>query len=164
MDKKVNSLIKKYSDNELSLNKLVVSAFVHCNSLTVKEGYLASYIAEKKDGLDEDISILSSECSVEDVINIFELAIPKEEKTANGAVYTPKYIRDYIVSHIVHSTKKPLEYCLCADISCGCGAFLFTLLEAIHEYTAIPYKKILHHLYGIDISSTSIGRAKYYWH
>ena len=57
MDKKVNSLIKKYSDNELSLNKLVVSAFVHCNSLTVKEGYLASYIAEKKDGLDEDISI-----------------------------------------------------------------------------------------------------------
>ena len=77
MDKKVNSLIKKYSDNELSLNKLVVSAFVHCNSLTVKEGYLASYIAEKKDGLDEDISILSSECSVEDVINIFELAIPK---------------------------------------------------------------------------------------
>lgn len=80
MDKKVNSLIKKYSDNELSLNKLVVSAFVHCNNLTVKEGYLASYIAEKKDGLDEDISILSSECSVEDVINIFELAIPKEEK------------------------------------------------------------------------------------
>ena len=160
MDKKVNLLIRKYSDNELSLNKLVVSAFVHSNSLIVNEGYLASYIAEKKDGLDEDIAILSSECSVEDVINIFELAIPKEEKTANGAVYTPKYIRDYIVSHIVHSIKKPLEYCLCADISCGCGAFLFTLLETIHECTAIPYKKILHHLYGIDISSTSIGRAK----
>lgn len=82
MDKKVNLLIKKYSDNELSLNKLVVSAFVHSNSLIVNEGYLASYIAEKKDGLDEDIAILSSECSVEDVINIFELAIPKEEKTA----------------------------------------------------------------------------------
>ena len=117
MDKKVNLLIRKYSDNELLLNKLVVSAFVYCNSLTVNEGYLASYIAEKKDGLDEDIAILSSKCAVEDVINIFELAIPKEEKTANGAVYTPKYIRDYIVSHIVHSIKKPLEYCLCADIS-----------------------------------------------
>ena len=45
MDKKVNSLIRKYSDNELLLNKLVVSAFVYCNSLIVNEGYLASYIA-----------------------------------------------------------------------------------------------------------------------
>ena len=160
MNKKVYSLIKKYSDNELSLNKLVVSAFVHCNHLSVDEGYLASYIAEKEDGLDDDIAILSSECSVENVINIFELAIPKEEKTANGAVYTPKYIRDYIVGHIVHSTRKPLENCLCADISCGCGAFLFTLLEKIRECTALPYRRILHHLYGIDISSTSIGRAK----
>lgn len=160
MNKKVYSLIKKYSDNELSLNKLVVSAFVHCNRLSVNEGYLASYIAEKEDGLDDDIAILSSECSVEDVINIFELAIPNEEKTTNGAVYTPKYISDYIVAHIVHSTRKPLENCLCADISCGCGAFLFTLLEKIRECSALPYKKILHHLYGIDISSTSIGRAK----
>lgn len=160
MNKKVYSLIKKYSDNELLLNKLVVSAFVHCNRHSVNEGYLASYIAEKEDGLDDDIAILSSECSVEDVINIFELAIQKEEKTTNGAVYTPKFIRDYIVGHIVHSTRKPLENCLCADISCGCGAFLFTLLEKIRECSALPYKKILHHLYGIDISSTSIGRAK----
>lgn len=160
MNKKVYSLIKKYSDNELSLNKLVVSAFVYCNRLSVNEGYLASYIAEKEDGLDDDIAILSSECSVEDVINIFELAIPNEEKSTNGAVYTPKYIRDYIVGHIVHSTRKPLENCLCADISCGCGAFLFTLLEKIRECSALPYKKVLHHLYGIDISSTSIGRAK----
>lgn len=160
MNKNVYSLVKKYSDNELLLNKLVVSAFVHCNRLSVNEGYLASYIAEKEDGLDDDIAILSSECSVEDVINIFELAIPKEEKTANGAVYTPKYIRDYIVGHIVHSTRKPLENCLCADISCGCGAFLFTLLEKIRECSALPCRSILHHLYGIDISSTSIGRAK----
>lgn len=160
MNKKVYSLIKKYSDNELSLNKLVVSAFVHCNRLSVNEGYLTSYIAEKEDGLDDDIAILSSECSVEDVINIFELAIPNEEKKTNGAVYTPKYIRDYIVGHIVHSTRKPPGNCLCADISCGCGAFLFTLLEKIRECSALPYKKILHHLYGIDINSTSIGRAK----
>lgn len=160
MNKKVYSLIKKYSDNELLLNKLVVSAFVHCNRLSVNEGYLTSYIAEKEDGLDDDIAILSSECYVEDVINIFELAIPNEEKKTNGAVYTPKYIRDYIIGHIVHSTRKPLENCLCADISCGCGAFLFTLLEKIRECSALSYKKILHNLYGIDISSTSIGRAK----
>ncbi len=160
MDKKVNLLIKKYADNELALNKLVVSSFVRSNGLTINGGYLASYIANKQDELGEDIDVLSKECSQEDVINIFELAIPQTEKTANGAVYTPKYIRDYIVNQAVHSTKKPLEDCLCADISCGCGAFLFTLLEKIYERTTLSYKEILHHLYGVDISAVSIGRAK----
>lgn len=160
MDKKVNLLIKKYADHELALNKLVVSAFVRSNGLSVTGGYLASYIANKQDELDEDIDILSKECSLEDVINVFELAIPQTEKTANGAVYTPKYIRDYIVNQVIHSAKNPLEGCLCADISCGCGAFLFTLLEEIHERTTLAYKEILHHLYGVDISSVSIGRAK----
>lgn len=119
MDKKVNLLIKKYADNELALNKLVVSSFVRFNGLTVNGGYLAPY-----------------------------------------AVYTPKYIRDYIVNQVVHSVKKPLKSCLCADISCGCGAFLFTLLEKIREQTTLPYKEILHHLYGVDISAVSIERAK----
>lgn len=160
MDKKVNSLIKKYEDNEFALNKLVVSAFVRSNGLTAHEGYLASYMANAQDDLDEDIDILSRKCSLEDVINIFELAIPQAEKTTNGAVYTPKYIRDYIVNQVVRSSKRPLEECLCADISCGCGAFLFTLLEKIHESTTLSCKEILHHLYGIDISSVSIGRAK----
>lgn len=160
MDKKINSLIKKYADDELALNKLVVSAFVRSNNLTIKDGYLAKYIGNKVDKLDEDILSLSNNCTVEDVISIFELAIPQIEKTANGAVYTPKYIRDYIVNQIVHSIKKPLENCLCADISCGCGAFLFTLLEKIHEVTSLPYKKIIAQLYGVDISTISIGRAK----
>ena len=160
MDKKINSLIKKYSDNELALNKLVVSAFMRANELAVHEGYLYSYIATQQDGLDEDIITLSPECSLENVITIFELAIPQTEKTTNGAVYTPKYIRDYIVNQVLYSVKKPLEACLCADISCGCGAFLFTLLEKIHERTALTYKLALHHLYGIDISAISIGRAK----
>ncbi len=160
MDKKVNLLIKKYADNELALNKLVVSTFVRSNELAVNEGYLASYIATKQDGLDEDMEILSRDCSLENIINIFELAIPQSEKTTNGAVYTPKYIRDYIVNQVVHSIKKPLENCLCADISCGCGAFLFTLLEKIHERTELSYQEVLHHLYGVDISAVSIGRAK----
>lgn len=153
-------LIKKYSDNELALNKLVASAFVRANDLAIHEGYLNTYMATPQDGLDEDINTLSRECSLENVITIFELAIPQTEKTTNGAVYTPKYIRDYIVNQVIQSVKKPLDDCLCADISCGCGAFLFTLLEKIHERTALSYKMALHHLYGIDISAISIGRAK----
>lgn len=42
MDKNINILIKKYSDNESALNKLVVSAFVQAQNLTITDGYLAS--------------------------------------------------------------------------------------------------------------------------
>ena len=50
--------------------------------------------------------------------------------------------------------------CLCADIACGCGAFLYTLAETIHERTQVPFVTIFHHLYGVDISEMSITRAK----
>lgn len=160
MDKNINILIKKYSDNESALNKLVVSAFVQAQNLTITDGYLASFIDNEPNDLDEDIEFLSQRCSIEDIIHIFELAIPQSERTTNGAVYTPKYIRDYIVKQILHSTKQPLAECLCADISCGCGAFLYTLMEEIHQRTLLSYKIIIQHLYGLDISAVSIGRAK----
>ena len=133
MDKKIKLLIEKYSDNELLLNKLVVSAFANVNKIEFCEGFLLQYIEKNDKELLADIAVLSKQCSVEDVISVFELAIPNAEKTANGAVYTPKYVRDYIVSQITHSIEKPLTDCLCADISCGCGAFLYTLAKAIHD-------------------------------
>lgn len=160
MDKKINILIKKYCDNESALNKLIVSAFVQAHHLTIKEGYLASFITKEQDELNEDLEYLSQRCSIEDIIHIFELAIPQSERTTNGAVYTPKYIRDYIVKQILHSTRQSLDECLCADISCGCGAFLYTLMEEIHQRTNLSYQSVIQHLYGLDISVVSIGRAK----
>ena len=156
MDKKVNALINKYTNDELLLDKLVVSSFSRCQNLDVHKGYLVQYVAEEKDGLEQDITLLSRECTLEDVISIFELVIPQVEKTINGAVYTPKYIRDYIVSQAFPSVGKPLTECLCADISCGCGAFLFTLADYIHTETGQPFAEIYHNLYGIDISEISI--------
>ena len=160
MDKRINSIIKRYSDNEVALNKLVVSAYVRANNLEANDGFISSYIVDAKNSLNEDIEVLKESCQLEDVINIFELAIPDSEKTTNGAVYTPKFIREYIVNKALESATKPLEQCLCADISCGCGAFLYTLSEHIHMKTGISYRNILHNIYGVDISETSIGRAK----
>lgn len=160
MDKKINSLIKKYADSELLLSKFVVTSFVRCHQLQIEGGFLMPFVAQQEDGLDADIDVLSKDCSIEDVITIFEQAIPQEERTANGAVYTPKYIRDYIIAQVMHSTQKPLAGCLCADIACGCGAFLYTLADYIHAEANAPYTDILHRLYGVDISSVSVGRAK----
>ena len=160
MDKITNQIIQRYTDNELRLNQLVVNAFARHHNLTVSDGLLAQYCLPSDSELSEDVKLLADNCGIEEVINIFELAIPQEEKTANGAVYTPQYIRDFIVDNIIKSTKKSLSECLCADISCGCGAFLFTLAEYIHAASGMAFVDIYHHLYGVDISAISIGRAK----
>lgn len=110
--------------------------------------------------LNPDVEALPRNISLEDVITIFELAIPEAERTTNGAVYTPSYIRNYIVGQVLHSTTKPLDICLCADIACGCGTFLYTVAECIHERTRLPFASIYHHLFGVDISEMSITRAK----
>jgi hypothetical protein len=155
MDKKINTLIKNYSDNADLINKLVVTAFLRCHSLEAGKGFLAQFIDKEP-----DVEVLPSAISLEDVITIFELAIPVAERTANGAVYTPSYIRNYIVGQVLHSISKPLGECLCADIACGCGAFIYTLAETIHECTQASFATIYHHLYGVDISEMSITRAK----
>lgn len=160
MDKKIKALIEKYSDNEALLIQLVVTAFARFNHLELGNGFLAAFVGAASEELEADIELLSAQCAMEDVISFFELAIPDAEKTANGAVYTPKYIRDYIVRQVMHSIEKPMAECLCADISCGCGAFLYTLAQYIHEHTGEQFCNIFNHLYGVDISATSVNRAK----
>ena len=139
---------------------MVVTAFLRCYQLKAGAGFLAKFVAKETDKLDNEVRTLSANCTIEDVITIFELAIPNAERTCNGAVYTPKFIRDYIVSQVLHSVNKPLDACLCADIACGCGAFLYTLAENIHERTHVSFTTIYHHLYGVDISEVSTIRAK----
>ena len=155
MDKNINSIIKKYSDKPDLMNRLVVTAFLRSHHLEADTGFLTQFI-----DVDSDVEAFPFSISLEDVITIFELAIPRDERTTNGAVYTPSYIRKYVVGQVLRSTTKSLESCLCADISCGCGAFLYTLAEAIHEHIQITYSTIYHHLFGVDISDMSITRAK----
>ena len=160
MDKKISTIIQKYADSEILLDKLVVSSCCHYYGIETGKGYLSKFTPQEQDQLAEDIELLAGNCNIENVIKIFEQAIPQAEKITNGAVYTPKYIRDYIVEQTFKNQSKPVDGCLCADIACGCGAFLYTLAVYIHEHTKMPFVAIYHHLYGIDISKTSIGRAK----
>lgn len=162
MDKKINSLVQKYVDDELVFNKLVVTAFIRHFKQKVSDGYLSSYLLPDNNEYETEVSILAQHCTLEDLITIFEQAIPLSEKTAKGAVYTPEYVRSYIVNKVMQSSAKEklLQECLCADVACGCGAFLANLAEYICSSTGASFAKIIPHLYGIDISEISIGRAK----
>ena len=132
MNKELQNIISHYAEQQHCLDCIVVSSFLKNNALTVQGGLLADYCCY-------DVPTVDIK-SIEDVINVFELAIPKAEKTKNGAVYTPKYIRDYILERVISTQKKSLQDCLAIDISCGCGALLFSLADYLHAHCGQSYR------------------------
>lgn len=152
MNKELQNIISHYAEQQFCLDSIVVSSFIKNNALVVRGGLLADYYCD-------DVPTVGIE-SIEDVINVFELAIPKAEKTKNGAVYTPKYIRDYILERVVAIQRKPLQNCLVIDIACGCGAFLFSLADYLHSHCELSYREAVQRLYGVDISELSVNRCK----
>lgn len=157
MDKGIIDIVSRYKGNDIGLDRLVVSAFVMGNNLKVTGGLLAEYM---EDEVNDDILALGRMCSIEDVISIFEFAVSDSERAALGVIFTPKFIREYIVRDVLSHCAKPLSICLCADISCGCGAFLYTLLEVVHERTGVSCRSIIRNLYGVDINPVAVKRAK----
>jgi len=71
--------------------------------------------------------------SLEDLLEIFELAIPPADRDLNGAVYTPAHIADFMCQRAITRGDEVV-----ADISCGAGAFL---LGAVRRCALYPAKQ-----------------------
>ena len=85
------------------------------------------------------------------------MLVPQSKRKEKGVVYTPNTITKYIVSNILNCKHIPTIL----DPSCGCGAFLLTAAEYMHEKYRIPYSEIISsYLYGVDIDPNAIDRAK----
>ena len=140
MNKQIKEYLKNYSDDLNIVNKLIVSAYLEFNSLKVRDNKLLLSLLSGNDKkeIDTFLKLIHSNSYVfnfEDVINLFEITIPSKDIVVNGAIYTPNYIREYINNssvaklNITHETKV-------ADISCGSGAFLYTVSKYIKDTTA----------------------------
>ena len=162
MQKELKYIINQFREDESSLNKIIVSVFVRANSIQVKKNALVkSLLISEKSVLHKTISEINMPFTFDDVIEAFELSIPNGEKVINGAVYTPSYIKGFIVEHSLKKIEKPLQKILAADISCGCGAFLFTFANKIKAETGKSFSQIFKdNLFGLDISNSSIERTK----
>ncbi|MTI37980.1 SAM-dependent DNA methyltransferase [Fulvivirga lutimaris] len=160
MQKEIKYILNQFKEDEYKLNKFVVSLYLKSNSIQVKNNTLVKSLMlsdiELKQEIDNQLQF-----GLVEVIQAFELAIPSKEQTTNGAVYTPKYIKEFIVKRTFEKVKKRPESILAGDISCGCGAFLFTLAHKIHSETKKSYREIFKdNLFGLDISQSSIDRTK----
>ncbi|MFL0099320.1 Eco57I restriction-modification methylase domain-containing protein [Tenacibaculum maritimum] len=162
MKKIFENIVKKHSEDNAFLDQLFTSVYLYSRGIyDVKNKFIKDQLLEKDHEL--VLSVLpqiGSELSTQSLIELFEIAIPRDEQQTNGAVYTPDVIKDYIVDTTLTKFIDKLDTVLVADISCGCGAFLYSSAKKLKHKTQQPYRDIFSQLYGLDISSNSLQRAK----
>lgn len=164
---KIISFLKEFSTKPFKIDSLIVSSFININNIEVKNNTLIKeYLILKEDEefpkLLDFINLLKQEnkaLAFEDLILLFEFVISPSDKIVNGAVYTPKYIRDFIVSSSLGNNN--LVSSTACDLACGCGGFLYEFALVLHENTNKSIIEIIQeNLFGIDIKAYSIERTK----
>jgi adenine-specific DNA-methyltransferase len=162
MQEEFKHIINQFKEDESSLNKIIVSAFIKSNSIKVKSNALIKSLLISENSLLNKYLVYSAfKFSFDDLIEAFELAIPTGEKVINGAVYTPNFIKNFIVTHSLKKIQKEHQSVLAADIACGCGAFLFTIANKLKAKTGKTFYQIFNdNIFGLDISESSIKRTK----
>ncbi len=161
------NLLRKYSDDTFKVNSIIISAYLRVNGIdeVLNEEIQRHKILDGSDEskiLEEFIGQLSDgELDFEGLIELFEFVISPSDKVMNGAIYTPKSIREYIVNQALERSNVLLDQILIADISCGCGGFLLTAAKKVKSITNRSFFDIFRdNIFGVDITGYSIERAK----
>lgn len=167
MNQNIIKYLKKYSYDTKDINRLLVSAFLVINKIDkVNNKFIENYIIHEiteLEQLNEFLTILSKKTfDIEDLIEFFEFVISPEDKEVNGAVFTPEYIRKYIVEETLkHQENKNINDLIFGDIACGCGGFFKTITEFLKAKTNKSYFDIYNdNILGLDIQDYSITRTK----
>ncbi len=170
MKHQIFKFLKQCSSEPQIVDSLIVSAFLSINELKVENNVLIKSLIVKENSqsehqiVEEFIKILEKEFSTfgfEELIELFEFVISPADKIVNGAVYTPSYIREFIINRTLTLDKSKMQGLKIADISCGCGGFLFDASRKLKKKTRKSYANIFKdQIFGLDIQSYSITRAK----
>ena len=151
-------ILAKY--DPATIETALVQVFVEANNILVRRNSLIKNLLE-----DNGKNILSVKLllkhkieikTITDLVNIFELLVPADDKKTNGTFFTPKIITDFIVSQTITSPTQKI-----CDPSCGCGAFLTAACMFICEKFKCELVDVIEkNLYGVDVADYSIRRAK----
>ena len=167
LDKDIIMYLNTYSDDLSRVNRIIVATYIRFNNVTnIKNKFLSSYLQERDAEQVKCFTSLvrrnSSQFGLEDLIQLFEVTIPPGDVTVNGAIYTPHWVKNYIVRETFSRlSEKNLSDARFADISCGTGAFLYTIAEQLQDKTGKNFYDIFRqNIFGLDISDYAIERAK----
>jgi len=85
-----------------------------------------------------------------------ELLIPTDDRTVNGAFFTPDHIVDFIIREVVNNQDG-----VYLDPSCGCGAFLVGILDHLRNQSGKPVRQLVReNVHGADILEYNVRRTK----
>lgn len=162
---KLNKYLNDYSKKIVEVDRLLVTSLLRTyNIYSVNNDFIGKYIIASSDKDFESFIDFNSKIEIknlEDLITAFEFVISPEDKVITGAVYTPENIRNYIIKNVFNKWVGNIDNAICADLACGCGGFLLTIANYLKESTYKSFKQIYkENLFGIDIASYSVNRAK----
>lgn len=170
MNQNILKYLKAYSFKTSDINKLLVSAFIKVNNLeNIKNNFINQLIIkeneDEKNNLNDFISHINEEnFDLEALLELFEFVISPADKEVNGAVFTPLYIRDFIVKESINkylNLNENINQAKFGDIACGCGGFFITITKQLRERTGKSYFEIYRdNIFGVDIQHYSIVRTK----
>lgn len=149
----------KISNDVTNIEKALVYSFADTISVDINNSeWLKSYLLDVDLSVVDKVNLITDKkLSLNELIAIFEIFVPKSEKKEKGVVYTPEIITRYIVSNTLNCDSIPTVL----DPSCGCGAFLVIAAQYMHARYDISYSEIISsYLFGVDIDSNAINRIK----
>jgi len=170
MNQNILRYLREYTYKENDINKLLVSSFLYINEINeVNNVFLREFIINNNDEaevlrLKRFVSFFDDKFDIELLLELFEFVISPQDKEVNGAVFTPKYIRDYLVKHILDEFRNQeieLYNLKFGDIACGCGGFFKTIADEYRiRLNKSFYDIYRENLYGLDIQDYSVVRTK----
>lgn len=153
--------LNKYSTNSMQLSIAVIYSYtkianINCTHSEVLQTHILS-----NEELCEQVYLyfldLGISLSFSFVVEILEMLISADDRKEKGAVYTPEFIKDFILSECIKHDNIPTVI----DPACGCGSFLVSVAEKLHAKFGISYSEcISKYIYGVDIDAEAIENAK----
>jgi len=143
--------LSQFSTTPKDVDRLIISAFLEINKLKPKKNkLLKSYSIQRIEkeeykSLIEFVSVINvdtKEFGFEGLIELFEFVISPADRIINGAIYTPKNIRTFIVSEAFKKINTLDDSVKISDIAMGCGGFLFNASIQLKKRTGKTYSEI----------------------
>ena len=138
------------SDRLLSLS---ITAYVRNRQIALPKELFAYWTPA-----DKDLTLFERVDSLEDLIWLFGSCLSQDRVRTEGAVFTPLPIRSFIVNQVIRCVG-PDDHV--ADLSCGCGAFLITMIDAMRKrFPDESLERIFDRVHGIDIDEMAVLQAR----
>jgi len=169
MKDKIFNFLSDYSTETFKIDRIIISSFLEKNGISqVTNRFLADYIINTADIeeykiLREFMRLTDAEMTdfdFEELIRLFEFVISPADRVVNGAIYTPKYIREFITKECLKHRSDQSDLII-GDIACGCGGFLLSVAQELKRAGTSTYFNIFkNNIFGLDIQEYSTIRTK----